>query len=583
MVQPADLLEAFNRPAAVLGADGTPISANALFGAAGAPTDRLAGLEPGARLELSGPDGGWVWTASRLPGGERLLQAEPSAVQGLNTRERYLAALSHELRTPLNGVLGMAGLLAATRLNADQRTYVRALKDTGAHLLSLVNDVLDLAKLESGQIDLEPAPVDVEHLLQGVCELLSPRAHEKGLEIAWAAPDGPALIMADEGRLRQILFNLAGNAIKFTETGGVLMQVRRTERDGGVLRFSVTDTGPGVPEAERARIFEEYVRAPGATARLEGAGLGLAIVRRLAAAHGGGLGLTAPEEGGSEFWFEAAFEAVADTASDLPLAGLRIQIVSPSAIVRAAAARQIEACGGEAIASAAMPRRPAPGVAALLIDHRLTSEGAPWRGAGGAPAIVLLAAEQRSQIDGLRAAGFVGYLIKPLRRASVAERILAVVGRGGAGAEVRPMDDERVAAASAVGMRVLLAEDNPINALLARTLLEREGCAVELAGNGREAIEAALRGGHDLILMDLRMPLMDGLQASQALRAAGLKTPIVALTADAFEDDRKACLAAGMNDFLAKPLAIGALRAVLSRWTGAKAWTPELAKDKLAF
>jgi CheY-like chemotaxis protein len=145
------------------------------------------------------------------------------------------------------------------------------------------------------------------------------------------------------------------------------------------------------------------------------------------------------------------------------------------------------------------------------------------------------------------------------------------------------MDDERVAAASAVGMRVLLAEDNPINALLARTLLEREGCAVELAGNGREAIEAALRGGHDLILMDLRMPLMDGLQASQALRAAGLKTPIVALTADAFEDDRKACLAAGMNDFLAKPLAIGALRAVLSRWTGAKAWTPELAKDKLAF
>ncbi|HVY32815.1 MAG TPA: ATP-binding protein, partial [Caulobacteraceae bacterium] len=301
MARTQDLLNGFDRPAAVIGRDGVVACVNEAFAQASPPLERLARLDSGGRLE---PDGEWIWTVRALPDGERLILGEPGAQQGLNARERYLAALSHELRTPLNGVLGMAGLLAGTRLDADQRTYVQALKQTGAHLLGLVNDVLDLAKLETGQIDLEPAPVDIELLLQGVCELLSPRAHEKGLEIAWAAEDNPPLVLADEGRLRQILFNLAGNAIKFTQTGGVLLQARVLERgEAGVkLRFCVTDTGPGVPEAERGRIFEEYARVAGDTARLEGAGLGLAIVRRLAAAHGGAIGLSSPEDGGSQFW-----------------------------------------------------------------------------------------------------------------------------------------------------------------------------------------------------------------------------------------------------------------------------------------
>src|ERR1700761_1277068 len=311
MAKAADILEGWTRPALVIDAKGGLSAANVLFHGADVPVERLACLRPGERLQTPDEGGGaWVWRAVDLPEGERLVLADPGEMDTLDGRERYLAALSHELRTPLNGVLGMAGLLAETRLDADQKTYVQALRESGQHLLNLVNDVLDLAKLESSRIDLELAPVDVEHLLQSVCELLSPRAREKGLEIGWASELAATPIMADEGRLRQILFNLAGNAVKYTENGGAILEARQSQDgDGHVwLRLSVRDTGPGVPEAEQARIFEEYARAAGAGARLEGAGLGLAIGRGPAAAHGGSVGLISPPGGGSEFWFEARFE-----------------------------------------------------------------------------------------------------------------------------------------------------------------------------------------------------------------------------------------------------------------------------------
>jgi signal transduction histidine kinase/CheY-like chemotaxis protein len=574
MIEAVDLIEALDRPAALLGEAGEVLCANAAFRAACPPRQVLAGLAPGGRIETAG---GWIWSARALPGGRRLVLAEAGAVQGLSARERYLAALSHELRTPLNGVIGMAGLLAGTPLNADQRTYVQALRQSGTHLLGLVNDVLDLAKLETGQIDLEPGPLEVERLLQDVCELLSPRAHEKGLEIAWAAVGCPLLVLGDEGRLRQILFNLAGNAIKFTAAGGVLLQAQGLGEDpsGVRLRLSVRDTGPGVPQAERDRIFDEYARVPGESARLEGAGLGLAIVRRLAEAHQGAVGLDCPQAGGSEFWFEARFPVLRSPPQGRPLNGLTVEVRSPSPVVRAAAARQIEACGGQATDSpSAQGGQTHADV--ILIDRPMAAEGLP-----ATPALVLLAPEERGEIDRYKAEGFCGYLIKPLRRASLAERILAAVGAGQGGSPARPAEDERLAPACALGVRVLLAEDNPINALLARTLLEREGCVVDLAANGLDALEAGRTGGHDLILMDQRMPGMDGVQAARALRAAGVKTPIVALTADAFEDDRKACLAAGMDDFLAKPLAAGALRGVLTRWTR-RPFTPGRPEDKLA-
>jgi signal transduction histidine kinase/CheY-like chemotaxis protein len=580
MAKAEDILEGWSRPALVIDAKGGLTAANVLFHGIDVPVERLACLRPGERLQTPDDGGGaWVWRAVALPDGERLLLADPGEMDALDGRERYLASLSHELRTPLNGVLGMAGLLSETRLDADQKTYVQALRESGQHLLNLVNDVLDLAKLESSRIDLEPAPVDIEHLLQSVCELLSPRAREKGLEIAWASELTAAPIMADEGRLRQILFNLAGNAVKYTECGGAILEARQTQDGSGHvwLRLSVRDTGPGVPEAEQARIFEEYARAAGAGARLEGAGLGLAIVRRLAAAHGGSVGLTTPPGGGSEFWFEARFELVRPISEQTSraLKGLSVLIASPSSMVREAAAKQIENSGGRTVCVSAVPRN-ADGHDAVLLDRALFTDG-KTRLIPGAPCLVMLAPDERGDIPGLRPAGFAGYLIKPLRRESVVQRILALNPGTQTGSSA---EDERVTPASAVGLRVLLAEDNSINAILARALLEREGCHVECASNGFEAINAARQGPHDLILMDVRMPAMDGIQASKILRAEGYTGSIVALTADAFEDDRKACLAVGMDDFLTKPLETGALKAILAKW-GQRVWTPQSEKDKL--
>ena len=581
MANAQDILEGWSRPALIIDAKGGLCAANALFGALDVPVERLACLRPGERLQTPDEGGGvWVWRAVDLPDGERMVTADPGEMDALDGRERYLASLSHELRTPLNGVLGMAGLLNETRLDADQKTYVQALRESGQHLLNLVNDVLDLAKLESSAIDLEPAPVDIEHLLQSVCELLSPRAREKGLEIAWASELAGAPILADEGRLRQILFNLAGNAVKYTERGGAILEARQSHGgdDHVWLRLSVRDTGPGVPESEQARIFEEYARASGAGARLEGAGLGLAIVRRLAAAHGGSVGLTTPPGGGSEFWFEARFALVQphDTAEQDALRGRTVLVASPSCMVRAAAARQIETSGGRCVTVSALPTD-APGYDALLLDRALFADG-ELRPVRGAPCLVMMAPEERGDIPGLKPAGFAGYLIKPLRRASVVQRVLALATPSQPNAAP---EDDRISPASALGLRVLLAEDNSINTILARALLEREGCHVECAANGFEAVNAARAGAHDLILMDVRMPGMDGIQASRVLRAEGYAGAIVALTADAFEDDRRACMAVGMDDFLTKPLEAGALRAILSRWDQ-RAWTTTAEKDKLA-
>jgi CheY-like chemotaxis protein len=489
-----------------------------------------------------------------------------------------LALLSHEMRTPLNGVLGMAGLLAATKLDATQQAYLSALRESGELLLGLVNDILDLAKLDSRPLELEPVDTDVERLLQGVCELLSPRAHGAGIEIAWSTLGLLPRLRADDGRLRQILFNLAGNAIKLTQTGGVLVSAataKAAQTDGAVrVRFSVKDTGPGVALESQARIFEAFEQTE-AGARAGGAGLGLAIVKRLAAAFGGELGLTSAPGEGAEFWFEADFalaevEAGAATVAP-PLTGRSVAVISANPIVRLAARMQIETCGGQVVDDA-LPAPQAP-VIAVLIDADPAC--APPPPPPGAPSIVLLAPEARDRIETFRAAGYAGYLIKPLRRASLAARVLAVSGEPDAASapfasapiEDERADEERADSGPAEGLRVLLAEDNPVNALLARALLTRAGCVVDRAATGQEALTALEKAPYDVVLMDMRMPGMDGLTAARTLRLRGDRTPIIALTANAFEDDRRACLDSGMNDFLTKPLDPKALRAALARWT----------------
>jgi len=505
-----------------------------------------------------------------------MAERQSDAADGRTTpflrRDQVLATLSHEIRTPLNGVLGMAGLLASTRLDDTQTAYLQALRDCGDHLLNLVNDVLDFAKLDAGRMELELVETDVEKLLQGVAELLSPRAREMGVEIAWwAAPDTP-LLLADDGRLRQILFNLAGNAVKFAEVGGVLLsaEVVSPTKNGARLRFNVRDTGPGLDAEAQTAVFGEFVQTE-AGMRAGGAGLGLAIVKRLAEAFGGAVGVDSAPGHGATFWFEASFQVVERAPEQPALAGVTVGVVSPSPIVRDAAARQIQSAGGQALCAETL-KALAPGASVLLIDGALGRARPPK----GAPSLILLAPEERRRIGPARTAGFAGYLIKPLRRESVAARILAALAENAAGAATpaRPQsagqgpDDERAAPAAAAGGRVLLVEDNPVNALLARALLTREGCAVHRAGAGHEALEAAAQAPYDLILMDLRLPDLDGLTVTRMLRARGIATAIVALTANSFEEDRQACLAAGMDDFLTKPLSPPALRAVLHRWIG---------------
>ena len=500
-----------------------------------------------------------------------------------------LATLSHEFRTPLNGVLGMARLLEGTRLTAEQRAYVAALRESGDHLLSLVNDVLDFARLGATAIELHAAPVDVENLLRQVAELLSPRAHEKNIEIAWAVAPGLSTILADEGRLRQVLLNYAGNAIKFTETGGVLLSADLATN--GRVRFSVRDTGPGVAPKARAAIFEAFVQTdPSHQAQLGGAGLGLAIVARLAAAMSGEAGVGGELGQGADFWFEAPFATVPAQGADLPLSGRCVAIASPNAMIREAAIRQVRASGGQALSGETIAEalKGAPADAVLLHDAALVGPRGALKPPAGRAAVVLLTPDQRDRIPKLKAAGFSGYLIKPLRRASLIAQVLEARASDKtssvelvAQAPAKALEDDRIAPAAAPGVRVLLAEDNPINALLARALLEREGCKVDRIASGDEAVSALSRGFYDLILMDLRMPGLNGIEATRALRERGVTTPIVALTADAFDEDRRACLAAGMNDFLAKPLTPAALRGVLSHWTGL-GWTKTATRAKVA-
>lgn len=490
-----------------------------------------------------------------------------------------LASLSHEFRTPLNGVLGMAQLLEGTRLSAEQRAYTAALRESGEHLLTLVNDVLDFAKLGAGRIDLHSGHVGVEALLRGVCELLSPRAREKGIEIAWAVPATVGSIHADESRLRQILLNFAGNAVKFTEQGGVLLGV--AEGRSGRLRLTVEDTGPGVSEAQRERIFEAFTQAEAAHADLGGAGLGLAIARRLATAMGAQVGVEAAHTGGARFWLEGGFLKVAGESSDTSLAGRTVGVASANPVVRAAACQQIAACGGRAVAGGDLSQvlRITGAGDVILADHALAEGSQLLRPPSERPAIVLLAPDQRGRIGAYRRAGFAGYLIKPLRRESLAERVLIAAGAGRTGPRA-PVDERAATTAAAPGKRVLLVEDNPINALLARALLSREGCIVDHAASGAEAIAAVAVGEYDLILMDMRMPGMSGVETAGALRREGVATPIVALTANAFEDDRRACLAAGMDDFLVKPMSPNSLRATLIRWT-ARSWTESAGRSKV--
>lgn len=586
MAQPApapdfDAFDALPDPVCVLGADGALLQSNEAFratfkqwiGPQRPPWGRVQAPEfkhGERRFDAPAPDGRqFEWLERQLPGGGRLAVARDitrharAAEEAMRAKTTLFATLTHELRTPLNGVLGMAGLLELAKLEPNAREYVAAIKQSGELLLDIITEILDYSQLEAGHLALESAPFDPEATMQDVAELLSPKANSKGLEISVVVrADSPQRVIGDDGRLRQILFNLAGNAVKFTETGGVTIDM--APRPGGRLRFSVRDTGPGVAPEKQSLIFEEFAQADAGVARRHGGtGLGLAIVRKLAHALGGEAGLVSRPGYGATFWVELPLATAEAESPPLSLEGVRIAIVGGGQVLSQAVRAMIISLGAEAVERNAQPD-------VILYNWRdgvIAGEVAQLKRAARA-VIALLPQEKRETIEACRAAGFTHYTLKPLRRRSLVERVRIALGENPAqpAAQRRDMPPQAL-----TGLRVLLAEDNPVNALLARTLLARAGCVVSAVQDGEEALAAANAGRFDLILLDIRMPRLDGLEAARRIRAGegpNARAPIVALTADAGGEERTQALKAGMDDFLTKPIDAPRLLAVAERFTG---------------
>lgn len=488
------------------------------------------------------------------------------AAQKLKAREDFFKLMSHEIRTPLNGVLGMLSLLNRTSLTAEQQSYLQTARESGEHLLTLVNDLLDYARIEAGHIHLESHLVELEPLLQSVAELLSPRAYAGGIEIAWSLDPRLEAIEIDEGRLRQILFNLAGNALKFTQSGGVLMDVTLTE--AGAVRFGVRDTGAGIPEEARARIFEAFgqVDPSHAGAQYGGAGLGLVVVKKLIEAMNAELDLQS--EPGKGSLFTATFPVACTLRATPELRSAPDVIcVTTNPVLAEAAQSHLDSCGIRVRQASQLKGIGRRSRAVVLADRRGLSEPVP---APNNRSLILLSPEERDEIPAWRDKGWAGYLIKPLRRSSLKERIETLSLKPLPNEELAATtEDDRIIPVVAPGVQVLLVEDNPVNALLAQILLQREGCRVERAASGEEALRLIeTQNLYDIVFMDLGLPGLDGIGTTKALRAKGVNVPIIALTANAYEEDRRACLAVGMDDFLTKPIELPALRHRLSQWCG---------------